>query len=57
MKPLYCPLEGKDEENRYFARSLQDAEEYYEYRCCVVEQGIGNGNRLGRTADEYRYAF
>jgi hypothetical protein len=29
---------GKDEENRYSARSLQDAEEYYEYRCRVVEQ-------------------
>jgi hypothetical protein len=28
----------KDEENRYSARSLQDAEEYYEYRCRVVEQ-------------------
>ena len=29
----------KDEENRYLARSLQDAEEYYEYRCLLVEQG------------------
>lgn len=28
----------KDEENRYSARSLQDAEEYYEYRCLVMEQ-------------------
>ena len=30
---------GKDEENRYSARSLQDAEEYYEYRCRLAEQG------------------
>jgi hypothetical protein len=29
---------GKDEENRYSARSLQDAEEYYEYRCRLAEQ-------------------
>jgi hypothetical protein len=29
---------GKDEENRYSARSLKDAEEYYEYRCRLVEQ-------------------
>ena len=29
---------GKDEENRYAARSLQDAEEYYEYRCLLAEQ-------------------
>jgi hypothetical protein len=29
---------GKDEENRYAARSLQDAEEYYEYRCRLAEQ-------------------
>ena len=29
---------GKDQENQYSARSLQDAEEYYEYRCRVVEQ-------------------
>ena len=29
---------AKDEENRYSARSLQDAEEYYEYRCLLVEQ-------------------
>jgi hypothetical protein len=28
----------KDEENRYSARSLQDAEEYYEYRCLLMEQ-------------------
>ena len=27
---------AKDEENRYSARSLQDAEEYYEYRCLLV---------------------
>ena len=26
---------AKDEENRYSARSLQDAEEYYEYRCLL----------------------
>jgi hypothetical protein len=25
-------------ENRYAARSLQDAEEYYEYRCRLAEQ-------------------
>ena len=30
--------EAKDEENRYSARSLQDAEEYYEYRCLLVGQ-------------------
>ena len=30
---------GKDEEDRYSARSLQDAEEYYEYRCGLAEQG------------------
>ena len=29
---------GKAEENRYFARSLQDAEEYYEYRYRQAEQ-------------------
>ena len=29
---------AKDEENRYSARSLQDAEEYYDYRCLIVEQ-------------------
>jgi hypothetical protein len=29
---------AKDEENRYSARSLQDAEEYYEYRCLLIEQ-------------------
>ena len=29
---------AKDEENRYSARSLQDAEEYYEYRCLLMEQ-------------------
>jgi len=29
----------KDEENRYSARSLEDAEEYYEYRCRLAEQG------------------
>jgi len=29
---------AEDEENRYSARSLQDAEEYYEYRCLLVEQ-------------------
>ena len=29
---------AKDEENRYLARSLQDAEEYYDYRCLIVEQ-------------------
>ena len=29
---------GKDEENRYSARSLEDAEEYFEYRCCLAEQ-------------------
>jgi hypothetical protein len=28
---------GKDEENRYSARSLQDAVEYYEYRCRLAE--------------------
>jgi hypothetical protein len=27
---------AKDEENRYSARSLQDAEEYYEYRCLLA---------------------
>jgi hypothetical protein len=26
---------AQDEENRYSARSLQDAEEYYEYRCLL----------------------
>jgi hypothetical protein len=29
---------GKGEENRYAARSLQDAEEYFEYRCHQSEQ-------------------
>jgi hypothetical protein len=29
---------AKDKENRYSARSLQDAEEYYEYRCLLVGQ-------------------
>jgi len=29
---------GKAEENRYSARSLEDAEEYYEYRCRLAEQ-------------------
>jgi hypothetical protein len=29
----------KDEESRYSARSLRDAEEYYEYRCRLAEQG------------------
>jgi hypothetical protein len=29
---------AKDEDNRYSARSLQDAEEYYEYRCLLVGQ-------------------
>jgi hypothetical protein len=28
----------KDEENRYAARSLEDAEEYYQYRCRLAEQ-------------------
>ena len=29
---------GGDEENRYSARSLHDAEEYFEYRCRLAEQ-------------------
>ena len=29
---------AKDEENRYSARSLQDAEEYYDYRCLIIGQ-------------------
>ncbi len=29
---------GKGEENRYSARSLQDAEEYFEYRYRLAEQ-------------------
>jgi hypothetical protein len=29
---------AKDEENRYSARSLQDAEEYYDYRCLLAGQ-------------------
>ena len=29
---------AKDEENRYSARSLQDAEEYYDYRCLIAGQ-------------------
>ena len=29
---------AKNEENRYLAKSLQDAEEYYEYRCLLMEQ-------------------
>ncbi|MBV9104735.1 MAG: hypothetical protein JO313_01805 [Verrucomicrobia bacterium] len=28
----------KDEENRYSARSIEDAEEYYQYRCRLAEQ-------------------
>jgi len=28
----------KDEENRYSARSLEDAEEYYQYRSRLAEQ-------------------
>ena len=30
---------NKDEENRYSARSLEDAEEYFEYRCHLAQQG------------------
>jgi hypothetical protein len=29
---------AKDEESRYSARSLPDAEEYYAYRCLLTEQ-------------------
>jgi hypothetical protein len=29
---------SKDDENRYSARSLEDAEEYYEYRYRLAEQ-------------------
>jgi hypothetical protein len=29
---------GKGEENRYSARSLEDAEEYYQYRCRLAEE-------------------
>jgi hypothetical protein len=29
---------GKEEGNRYSARSLEDAEEYYQYRCRLAEQ-------------------
>jgi hypothetical protein len=29
---------NKDEENRYSARSLEDAEEYYQYRCRLAEE-------------------
>jgi hypothetical protein len=29
---------ARDEENRYSARSLQDAEEYYDYRCLIAGQ-------------------
>jgi hypothetical protein len=29
---------ANDEEGRYSARSLQDAEEYYDYRCLMVGQ-------------------
>ena len=29
---------AKNEENRYLAKSLQDAEEYYEYRCLLAGQ-------------------
>ena len=29
---------AQDEENRYSANSLQDAEEYYAYRCLLTEQ-------------------
>jgi hypothetical protein len=29
---------AENEENRYSARLLQDAEEYYEYRCLLVGQ-------------------
>jgi hypothetical protein len=36
-KNRYAVLwKAKDEENRYSARSLQDAEEYYEYRCLLA---------------------
>ena len=29
---------AKNEESRYSAKSLQDAEEYYAYRCLLMEQ-------------------
>jgi len=29
---------AKNEESRYSAKSLQDAEEYYTYRCLLMEQ-------------------
>jgi len=29
---------NKDEENRYSARSLEDVEEYYQYRCRLAEE-------------------
>jgi hypothetical protein len=36
-KNRYAVLwKAKDEENRYSARSLEDAEEYYEYRCLLA---------------------
>ena len=38
---------GKDEENRYSARSLQDAEKYYEYRCRLLEQCAYRGQGKG----------
>jgi hypothetical protein len=28
----------KEEENRYSARSLEDAEEYFQYRCRLAEE-------------------
>ncbi len=42
---------NKDEENRYSARSLEEAEEYYQYRCRLAEQrrilnGRGSPNQI-----------
>ena len=37
---------AKDEENRYSARSLQDAEEYYEYRCLIVNPSTSLRSRI-----------
>jgi hypothetical protein len=39
---------AKDEENRYSARSLQGAEEYYEYRCLLVGQIEFSRHATGR---------
>ena len=47
---------AKDEENRYSARSLQDAEEYYEYRCLLAGQNrIREAGSLDLRQEDIEY--